>query len=258
MKSYKLAVEFDNTIEGGLYWTDGKKVYFRRYEVKGADIETFLQYPGYWAVDKNHCYSGATCIKDADRETFTVLNMTYAKDKSNVWTLIGKIKDVDAQTFEVCDSGKYSLGNNLEKGKLYEQFVPYSFGKDKNNVYHYDFSGKPNIVKNASPATFVSIGDCVFGYDENNVYYKQNKLQGANPKTWKKLKNNYFYSKDKKIYYFNRIIKAADLETFEVIESDVKLGKPLQYAKDRNNYYSNDNIITKEKFQEDFEKYIKK
>ena len=248
--NYKLAQEFDETVENGLYWTDGGKIYFRHYEIKGADIETFLQSHTLWAMDKNHCYLGADKIKEADIKTFQALNFTYAKDKFNVWTLGGKIKDVDAETFEVCDSGKYSLGNNLRKGKKYESFVPYGFGKDKNNVYHYDFSGKPNIVKNALPNTFVSIGDCVYGYDENNVYYKQNTLQKANPKTWKKFKDDYFYSIDKKVYYFNRIIKEADLETFEIVEKKVELGKPFQYAKDKNNYYWNDRIITKEEFEE--------
>jgi hypothetical protein len=251
IEGYKLADNFDETNENGLYWTDGKKVYFRHYEIKGADIKSFLQYPGCWAIDKNHCYTVSDRIRDADKETFQPLNYTYAKDKLNVWTLGGKIKDVDAETFEVCDSGKYSLGNNIEKGKRYEIFVPYGFGKDKNNVYHYDYSGKPNIVKNASPNTFVSLGDCVFGYDENNVYYKQNKLNKANPKTWKLFKTGYLYSKDKYIYYLNRIIKDADLETFEIIEQNVEFGLPFQYARDKNNFYNNDNIITKEKYEED-------
>ena len=249
MEGYKLSTEFDETIENGLYWTDGKKVYFRQYEIIGADIDSFSQYYGLWAKDKNYCYMGSGRIKDADKETFKPLNYTYTKDKLNVWTLGGKIKDADAETFEVCDSGKYSLGKQIKKGKCYELFVPYGFGKDKNNVYHYDFSGKPNVVKNASPNTFISLEDCIFGYDENNVYYKQNKLNKANPKTWKKLKNGYFYSKDKLIYYFNRIIKDADIETFEIIEQNVELGLPFQYAKDKNNYYNNDNIITKEEYE---------
>ena len=243
IEGYKPENEFDKTSEKNLYWTDEKKVFFRHYEIKGADIDTFLQYDGVWAKDKKHCYMGGERIKEADVETFQALNFTYAKDKSNVWTLGGKIKDVDAETFEVCDSGKYPVGDENQK-----TFSPYGFGKDKNNVYHYDFSGKPNLVKNACPRTFVSFGDCVFGYDENNVYYKQNKLNGANPKTWKKLKEGYNYSKDKKIYYLNRIIKEADVETFEVAETNKSY---LQYAKDKNNYYNNDRIITKEGFEKD-------
>jgi hypothetical protein len=251
MDGYKLATEFDETIENGLYWTDGKKVYFRHYEIKGADIESFLQYPGYWAMDKNHCYSGSGRLRGADVKTFRVLNMTYAKDKFNVWTLIGKVEGADAETFEVCDSGKYSLGKNIKNGKTYESFVPYGFGKDKNNVYYYDTVGKPKLLKNAISETFVSLGDGFFGYDENTVFCTYNKLNKTNPKTWKLYKTGYLYSKDKCIYYLNRIIKDADVETFEIIEQNVEFGLPFQYAKDKNNYYNNDDIITKQQFEKE-------
>ncbi|GHU07199.1 hypothetical protein FACS1894151_01170 [Spirochaetia bacterium] len=247
----KLVEKFDEKDENATYWTDEVKVYFRHYEIKGADIETFEHYFGCWAKDKKNCYLGSNKIKDVNKETFTILNSTYAKDDFNVWTLGGKIKEVDAKTFEVCDNGKYSLGKNYKKiteteGIYYELFVPYGFGKDKNNVYYYDFNGKPNIVKNALPETFVSLNDGFFGYDEKNVFCKINKLNKADPKTWKIIKSGYYYSKDKILYYFNRIIKDADPETFEVIEKIQKIGLPLQLAKDKNNYYLNDRIITKE------------
>ena len=156
------------------YWTDGQKVYFNTFEIKGLDIETFVQYPGSWGKDKNHCYCTNTKLQNADVGSFKVLNFTYVKDNSNVWTLGGEIKDVNAKTFEVCDNGKHSLGKNYDKknGTWYELFVPYGFGKDTNNVYYYDYRGKPNIVKNASPKTFVSLDDSYFGYDEKNEYDK--------------------------------------------------------------------------------------
>jgi hypothetical protein len=196
-------------------------------------------------MDKNHCYSGSYRLRGVDVKTFKVLNMTYAKDKFNVWTLIGKVEGADAETFEVCDSGKYSLRKNIKNGKMYVSFVPYGFGKDKNNVYYYDTLGKPKLLKNAIPGTFVSLGDGYFGYDENTVFCKYNKLNKANPKTWKLYKIGYLYSKDKYIYYLTRIIKDADVETFEIIENIPSEELVFQYAKDKNNYYNNDNIITK-------------
>jgi Txe/YoeB family toxin of Txe-Axe toxin-antitoxin module len=88
-------------------------------------------------------------------------------------------------------------------------------------------------------------------YDSKTVFYKTYKLNKANPKSWKKIKENYYYSNDKNIiYYFNRIIKDADAETFEIIEKIEELFEPPQLAKDKNNYYRNDSIITKEKFEE--------
>jgi hypothetical protein len=250
MDGKKLLEKFDREY---MYWTDGQKIFFKTVEMKGIDIETFIQYQGSWAKDKNYCYSAHARLHGADANSFTVLNYTYAKDDFNIWTVGGKIKDVDVETFVVCDRGKHSLGKSYDKNKdeWYELFVPYGYGKDKNNVYYYDSSGKPNIVKNASPETFISLDDNYFGYDENSVFCGIKKLQKANPKTWKKIKDLYYYSKDKNIvYYFNRIIKEADFETFEVLEKDIKQGAVLQLAKDKNNYYWNDTIITKEKIEE--------
>ena len=252
MEGKKILKEHDKIYQ---YWTDGQKVYFNTFEIKGLDIETFEQYPGSWGKDKNHCYCTGTRLKEADVKSFNVLNYTYVKDNTNVWTLGGKIKDVDAKTFEVCDNGKHSLGKKCDNktGIWYELFVPYGFGKDKNNVYYYNYRGKPNIVKNTSPKTFVSLDDNYFGYDEKNVYCGIRILQKADPKTWKKFKDLYHYSKDKKvIYYFNRIIKEADSETFEVLEKKIEQGLPLQLAKDKNNYYWNDTITSKEKVEELF------
>jgi len=249
MEGKKILKEHDRIYE---YWTDGQKAYFSGYEIKGLDIETFEQYPGGWGKDKNHCYSAGTKLKNADVGSFKALNFTYAKDNANVWTFAGKIKDADAKTFEVCDNGKYSLGKNRDENvRWYELFVPYGFGKDANNVYYFDSSGKPNIVKNASPKTFVSLDDGYFGYDDKNVYCGINKLPKADPKTWGKLKGLYHYSKDRKtIYYLNRAIKEADAETFEIMEKDVELGLPIQLAKDKNNYYWNERITAKEKAEE--------
>jgi hypothetical protein len=254
MNGHKLARKCNEHDETALYWTDGKKVYFRLYEIKGADIETFEQFPGCWAKDKKHCYSGATRLQNSDPTTFEVLNFTYAKDKTNVWTLGGRIPDADPLTFEVCDSGRHSLGPKFkwtpdgkspDRQKIwYESFVPYGYGKDKNSVYYYDFDGKPVVVKKATPSSFRSLGDGYFGYDEKFVFCGHATIPKANPATWGRLREGYYYSKDQgRIYYFNRLIKDADVETFEVVVVPVATGTPLQLAKDKNTGYWNDNPL---------------
>ncbi len=258
MEGHKLAADFDEHNENAQYWTDGKTVFYRRYEIKGVDIDSFEQFPGSWAKDKKHCYLVGHRLQNADPATFEVLNFTYAKDLANVWTLGGRIADADAATFEVCDSGRLSLGPDFERlpdgtKKWYEHYVPYGYGKDKNNVYHYDYSGKPNIVKKAVAASFRSLDDGYFGYDEKSVFCKQSALPKANPSTWAKLHENYYYSRDRdRIYYFNRPMKEADAETFEVIVLPVATGTPDQLAKDRNTGYTNDRPIS----FEELEKYI--
>lgn len=255
MTGNKLATEFIEYDQSTNYWTDDRKVYFRIYEMKGVDIESFEQFSGCWAKDKNHCYLTSTRLQNADPKTFEILNFTYAKDKSNVWTMGGRIPEADSETFEVCDNGKRSLGPQFKwstnKQKIwYELLVPYGFGKDKNNVYYYDYQGKTNIVKKAIPISFQSLGDDYFGYDEKSVFCGRAIIPKANPATWKKLHEDYYYSKDQnRIYYFNRLIKDADAETFEVIIVPVATGKVYQYAKDKNFGYSNDRAISHEELE---------
>ncbi|RZJ54853.1 MAG: hypothetical protein EOO44_03525 [Flavobacterium sp.] len=58
------------------------------------------------------------------------------------------------------------------------------------------------------------------------------------------------YSRDgNNIYYFNRIIKEADAATFEIVVSPSVFETPTQFAKDKNHYYFNDEICSKENFE---------
>lgn len=252
MQGCKLAQQFVEYEEDARYWTDGSKVYFRHYEIKNADIESFEWFRGSWAKDKKHCYSASTRIPYADPATFDVLNYTFAKDKSNVWTMGGCIKEVDCDSFEVCDSGMYSLGKQVERLSetqviWYELFVPYGYGKDKNNVYYYNYEGKPKVVKKAIPTSFCSLGDGDFGRDEKSVLCGYSVIPKANPATWEKMQDNYYYSKDgNRIYYLNRLISNADMETFEIVVIPYLMDKPAQYAKDKNVGYFNDTPISHE------------
>ncbi|UQB69973.1 DKNYY domain-containing protein [Epilithonimonas zeae] len=246
LKSYE---SFDELEEQNIYWTDSKSVFYRNFQIKSADLESFEHFFGVWAKDKRNCYSGATKLKDADPNTFSALNMTYAKDKENVWVLAGVINDADANTFEICDSGQHSLGKSLKRINdrkfLHESFVPYGFGRDKNNVYYYDFQGKGKIVKKANAETFVSLNDSYFGHDDKCVFCGISVIPKANPKSWEKFKENYFYSKDRtNVFYFNRQIKDVDVDTFEIVELPRITGTAKQYAKDKFTAYWNDRKIS--------------
>jgi len=234
MDGNRLSNKYNDNFENGAYWTDGKDVYFLYSKIEGADIDSFLQYVGPWATDKKYCYWKSLRLKNADRETFNVLNRTFVKDKYKVWAENGKImKGLDAGSFEIFGD-KYSL-------------TPYGFCKDRNHVYYY-YLLDIKIVRNALPEAFIPINS-EFGYDKNNVFWHEKKLKKANPATWKILKEDYCYSKDRFIYFCNRIIKKADIETFQVIEGDEKNYLKIHYAKDKNKYYYNDKVISKDEFE---------
>lgn len=142
----------------------------------------------------------------------------------------------------------------ITKKNEFESFAPYGFGKDLKNVYYYDFQGTAKIVKGCNAASFKSLGDGYFGYDEKSVFCGSKILSKAKPETWNKLQSGYFYSQDiNKIYYLNRLMKDADSASFEIVVVPSVFKTPTQYAKDKDHYYFNDEICSKN----DFDKWVK-
>ena len=250
--SYK---EFEND-PNTIFWTDGDKVFFRQQEINGADVLSFDVLLGGFAKDKKNCYLFERKLKDADPLSFQSLNYTYAADNNGVWTLGGRIPEADIATFCTCDDGQnvmMSVKRKLADGNfaVVKTIAPYGYAKDKNHVYYYDFQGKNKIIKAADAGTFASLNDSYFGRDKNSVFCGKDKLPKANPLTWKKLADKYYYSRDgARIYYFNRLMENADADTFEVAAKYDELGNGgiCQLAKDKNQRYWNDKVISQEEF----------
>jgi hypothetical protein len=195
----------DLASDGGAYWNDGKNVNFLYSKIEGADVDSFLQYAGPWATDKNYCYWTYLRLQNADRETFTVLNRTFAKDKFNLWRDDGKkMKGLDAESFKIFGD-EYSV-------------TPCGFCKDKNHVYYYFSLMEIKIVRNALPETFISLNR-EFGHDGNNVFWHEKRIKKADIETFEVIKgvdiNNEMipYAKDKNKYYFcNKTISKNEFE----------------------------------------------
>jgi len=220
-----------------LYWVRGKEILYRHYPLKGADIKSFSFYLGSFGKDCKHCYCTSTRLAGGNGATFRTLNFTYATDGLSIWTMGGRIKNADAESFMVCDDGVYYISN--------ESPVPYGFGKDKNRVYYYDFDGKPNWVRKASPASFVSLNDGHYGKDDCFVFCGSVTLPKAKVEHWRKV-GGYYSKDDARVFYFNRLIPGADYDTFEVANSE----GGRQLAKDKNHFYDTDRVVDKARFLE--------
>lgn len=226
--------------ERAQYWLRGRTVMYGDAEIRGADAESFRFYLSGFAKDSKHCYCVGTRLRDGNGATFRALNFCYATDGRLVWALGGVVKDADVESFEVCDDGV----NTLDGGPR----VPYGYAKDRSRVYYYDFDGTPNWVRKATPGTFQSLNDGYFAKDHQFVFCGHSALPGAKPGSWQKLES--YYSKDdRRIYYLNRHIKAADYASFEVEPNG---GGIVPFARDKNNCYFNDEIVT----AEDYAKYL--
>lgn len=112
-------------------------------------------------------------------------------------------------------------------------------------VYYYDYDGKPNWVRKATSESFVSLNDGHFGKDDNFVFCGAATIPKAKVEHWQKL-DGYYSRDDQRLFYYNRHIRAADYDSFEVVPTGIDY---LQLAKDKNNFYWNDRIVTVDEFQ---------
>ena len=235
-REFTLGNVFRENDPSTLYRLRDGKVLFRYYPIRGVDIETFRFYAGGFAKDCKHCYCYNSRLTGANPATFRALNFTYATDGQSVWTMGGRIKEADAASFVVCDDGAYDLGGGTR--------VPYGFGKDKERVFYFNFDGKANWVRKASPAFFISLNDGHYGKDDRFVFFQTAVLPKADVGHWQKLGG--FYSRDNaRVYYGNGVMRDADHASFEV----VPMGRNwLQLAKDKNHFYHNNRVIDAAEF----------
>ena len=98
----------------------------------------------------------------------------------------------------------------------------------KGNVYYGN-----EILEGANPKTAELIGDNLLK-DDKNVYYRGKKIKDVKIKNFEKLGRNY-WENDNKIYYRNKKIENADIMSFKVLNED--------YAKDKNHVYCGNEVI---------------
>lgn len=169
-----------------------------------------------WTVCINETCAKTTSV---DRNTLSpippgeYLNTTYMRSGNTIYvwdthndlgppTLI--TLDADASTFEVFPT------------------LSVQYGKDKNHVW-FD----KTLVDTADTSTFTAVG--VYGHDATRVYYGEEIIPGADPKTHTGLSGS--YSKDAKhVYFATTTIIGADAETFKMITD-------YEFGKDKNHVY---------------------
>ena len=99
---------------------------------------------------------------------------------------------------------------------------------DKGTVYYGN-----EILEGANPKTAELIGFSLLK-DDKNVYYMGEKIKDVKIKNFEKLGKNY-WKNDNKIYYRDEKIENADIISFKVLNED--------YAKDKNHVYSGNEVI---------------
>jgi len=95
--------------------------------------------------------------------------------------------------------------------------------RDK-KVYYVFFSfgnggWNEKVIENADINSFVKIDsdENLFGKDNKNVYFNNEIIPGADPKTFKHIKNGYAIDK-KRAYYYNDSIANSSSKEFKIID----------------------------------------
>ncbi|MEX0672472.1 MAG: DKNYY domain-containing protein [Candidatus Paceibacterota bacterium] len=105
------------------------------------------------------------------------------------------------------------------------------------------------VIEKADPLTFepkiveqfdVSQGNTFQGWisrDKNNVYYKYEIFEHADPKSFE-ISENVSINKDKNnVYLWREILPKADPQTYEILLDESAAGRGTVYGKDKNNLF---------------------
>jgi len=108
--------------QSDMYTTKWNKIYFYEYEIKWADIKTFIPLVSNYAIDKDHIYLWHEVLSiPPDKFNFVSWAIDYLTDWTNIYWWNKKLEWVDAKSFA---------------GMWFKHPINHLwYAKDKNNYY---------------------------------------------------------------------------------------------------------------------------
>ncbi|MBP6925962.1 MAG: DKNYY domain-containing protein [Candidatus Pacebacteria bacterium] len=152
-------------------------------KIDGADPATIKAMSGvWWLQDKNHVYLGGKKVLDADPATFSeITNGVLFKDKKHVYLLGDILSGVDVASFNSLGGSYYADTNSIHYCHLTsDPTCVVVKGADKNTftVQKWDQTGNPGLNPD-------------FAFDAQHVFYYENMVEDADPKTFHKIGSGY-------------------------------------------------------------------
>jgi len=218
------------------YKKDANYVYYGTDIVVGADPKTFEIIDEQFSKDKSHVYYEGDVLEDSDSSTFVV--GPIPKDKSNMYLLLicednqwdqcyRKVEGADPTTFEPFVGGLYKDKLHIFSGT---KAIPnadiatfalhdggkygYSYWYDKNYIFVMAYDGIGVIKEKCTNL------DRIGGYYlkcDDQVYYEDKLLMGADVETMRPVGVTSNYAKDSKTVYFDgEVVVGADAATFDI------------------------------------------
>ena len=248
---------------------DDHDYYNKNNPLHVADMDSFKQIDGSWAVDRLNVYYidlkaeiGKDIVPIGDYHTFRGLNHLYAADAKNVYYKSGIVEGADPKTFAVLKGG-----NNYgqDKNRVYYEACATSIRnfdalkhRNMDDGLHEAFHTDGKTVYNSELMAMPDGSDFVtlcrveryrdWYADKNRVYYENRLLPDANPHTFKIFPSHYVsensisnnnkntaYSYDgNRVYYRDSLMLGVDIASFicgyDFVDS-------VSFAFDKNRYY---------------------
>ncbi len=200
------------------YWIWGDTVFWHKYEIPGADSNSFECYDHEWACDRQNVYHLASKVRDADVHTFEVLNAIFRKDKNRIYCADGIAKRGDPKTFEVLDHGTARFCG----GRC-------GYARDAEHVYFHD-SGEGNVklLRGANRDSFQVLRGG-FATDGKRVYVFGRRIPKVDVATFKPLRGHYSREANQAYYLNFEMMEQVDLESFKVLGKETAKDKHRSY-----------------------------
>lgn len=213
-------VETFEILEGDLYHRnifsrDRNSIYFHG-EIPRVELSSSSEIYSYHApsfeflqVD-NH--SNGAYVKDENGIYFIRVHWATPPDSSITHYTHHKLQDADPETFQEVGYSKYYKD---------DQFV---YNQEKKLV-QYDAS------------SFMVLSQ-LYTLDENAVYYKDEKVNGADPNYFEQLGDSEYFKDLKNVYFRGEILQGADVNNFEILTIYENLSNFDVLARDKTHIYS--------------------
>lgn len=220
---------------------DDHDYYSQNHPLHVADMGSFKQIDGSWAVDRQNVYYigmeaeiGKDIVPIGDYRTFRVLNHLYAADAKCVYYKNKIVEGADPKTFVVLDGGN-------------------DYGQDKNRVYYQDCR---TTIHNFDVLKHKNMGKGLyetFHTDGKTVYNSELMAMpvGTDFATIHRVERyRDWYADKKRVYYENRLLPEASPQTFRIFPSHYvsedyvsNNNKSANYSYDGNRVYYRDSLM---------------
>ncbi len=238
----------DDCFNSNIWAKDKSNVWYKNLRLPGADPATFRVLENGYSKDEHYAYYLNFPLSVANTEEFESLGWFYAKTHSRIWYCGKEVSGIrKIESFKVIDS-YFSCDTNqvyLFKDSIFVAIAELNrtgfHCLDDQNTFRYTnlkwytnsegnyfidteaLIGSQDFLfkSDSSSDSLIILKEKFFYKDAYHVYFKDEIIEGADPKTFEPLGNSYGRDTES-VYYQSRKLNGVNPGTFICISNDDK------------------------------------